>query len=64
MKYLFLTIFSFSHHLQLSPVGKLYFLPQSSGNAKGYLTLRKKISIYAEDTTTFYLSLFRYRSTS
>ena len=26
---------------------------------KGYLTLRKKISIYAEDTTTFYLNLFR-----
>lgn len=33
--------------------------PQSSGNAKRLPDFKKKISIYAEDTTTFYLSLFR-----
>lgn len=59
MKYLFLTIF-FLASFAVSACGQIVFpSPNQVEMQKGYLTLRKKISIYAEDTTTFYLSLFR-----
>lgn len=59
MKYLFLTIF-FLASFAVIACGQIVFpSPNQMEMQKGYLTLRKKISIYAEDTTTFYLSLFR-----
>ena len=59
MKYLFLTIF-FLASFAVSACGQIVFpSPNQVEMQKGYLTLRKKISIYAEDTTTFYLNLFR-----
>jgi hypothetical protein len=59
MKYLFLTIF-FLASFAVIACGQIVFpSPNQVEMQKGYLTLRKKISIYAEDTTTFYLSLFR-----
>ena len=59
MKYLFLTIF-FLASFAVIACGQIVFpSPNQVEMQKGYLTLRKKISIYAEDTTTFYLNLFR-----
>ena len=53
MKYLFLTIF-FLASFAVSACGQIVFpSPNQVEMQKGYLTLRKKISIYAEDTTTF-----------
>ena len=57
MKYLFLTIF-FLASFAVIACGQIVFpSPNQVEMQKGYLTLRKKISIYAEDTTTFYLTL-------
>ena len=56
MKYLFLTIF-FLASFAVIACGQIVFpSPNQVEMQKGYLTLRKKISIYAEDTTTFYRS--------
>ena len=61
MKYLFLTIF-FLASFAVSACGQIVFpSPNQVEMQKGYLTLRKKISIYAEDTTTFYLNLLGQR---
>ena len=55
MKYLFLTIF-FLASFAVIACGQIVFpSPNQVEMQKGYLTLRKKISIYAEDTTTFFI---------
>lgn len=63
MKYLFLTIF-FLASFAVIACGQIVFPSPIKWKCKRLPDFKKKISIYAEDTTTFYLSLFPYRSTS
>lgn len=59
MKYLFPTIILLVSYTTIA-CGQIVFpSPNQVEMQKGNLTLKKSISIYAEDTTAFYLSLFR-----
>ncbi len=59
MKYLFPTIILLVSYTTIACSQIIFPSPNQVEMQKGNLTLKKSISIYAEDTTAFYLSLFR-----